>query len=687
MLGIARYFWRLIPGNPILLRVVEIGGKRKRDLIIRWGYLGLLILVVVLSLLSVGGGAGGLSELAQMSGRIFERMSYLQLALVALLAPIFTAGAITQEKDSQTYDILLSTPLTNGQIVLGSLVSRLFFVLVLLLSGIPIFAITQIFGGVTIGAIVVSFAIAAATAFITGALAMAIATFGVGTRRTIFSFYLFIAAYLVGLYFLDDWGTLHPLGMDGTPLRTSWLTGIHPFLALRTLFDRDYLPPALGELPASLRTWPLGWYWTHPAGFFITSMSVLGLLIVCPSILLLRRVAQAGISLRRAVLGKLGLASPDRQREARTVWSNPIAWREARTRSSAARSLILRYGFVLAGLIAAGVMVWMYAMDVPAGRFISATGYDAGRQQLTVYQNNGPAQTYHVASDVEVKVEGRKADASMLGRDYAVLGEMSVLQSPAGPIITGINLGPRQRRLPTELAGQLLLGLVMVELTIILLIVTNAAASTVTREREDGTLDLLLSTPITSRYYLWGKLRGLVSYILPLVAVPVLSVAAFVVVDFFTWIGSADPSASWLVFPEAVVLIPAVMVMAAALAAMVGMQISLRCRTTVMAVMSSVGVMLGLYAVLWWLGYQVMGWRSNSGPIPLVVASLSPFSLLSLFIDPLEFGGRYFLNGDMAAFARTFLFTFGWISVGVYGIVVWSMYRSMVRNFDMMIRR
>src|SRR5699024_7090013 len=117
---------------------------------------------------------------------------------------------------SQTYDILLSTPLSNGQIVLGSLLSRLFFIIALLAAGIPIFAITQIFGGVAMGDIALSFAIAAATAFITGALAMAIATFGVGTRRTLLSFYLFIAVYLVGLYLLDGLAFLHPIGSDGT---------------------------------------------------------------------------------------------------------------------------------------------------------------------------------------------------------------------------------------------------------------------------------------------------------------------------------------------------------------------------------------------------------------------------------------------------------------------------------------
>src|SRR5438477_2586702 len=205
MLGITDYLWRLLPANPILLRVVESGGKRKRDLFIRCGYLGLLITLVIFSLITSSNQISGmsLSALASESGRIFQSMSYLQLGLVALLAPIFTAGAITQEKDSQTYDILLTTPLTNGQIVLGSLMSRLFFVIALLISGIPIFSVTQIFGGVAIDSIVISFAVAAATAFVTGALAMAIATFKVGTRRTIFSFYLFIVIYLVGLFLLD----------------------------------------------------------------------------------------------------------------------------------------------------------------------------------------------------------------------------------------------------------------------------------------------------------------------------------------------------------------------------------------------------------------------------------------------------------------------------------------------------
>src|SRR5258706_2631615 len=137
-----------------------------------------------------------LDQLAKVSAQLFRTTSYWQLGLVAFLAPVFTAGAITQEKDSQTYDILLATPLSNAQIVLGSLLSRLFFVVTLLVSGIPGFSITQVFGGVAISSIAYSFRIADATAFVTGSIAMAIAGVKGGTPRTSFSLYLFISLHL-----------------------------------------------------------------------------------------------------------------------------------------------------------------------------------------------------------------------------------------------------------------------------------------------------------------------------------------------------------------------------------------------------------------------------------------------------------------------------------------------------------
>ena len=223
----------------------------------------------------------------------------------------------------------------------------------------------------------------------------------------------------------------------------------------------------------------------------------------------------------------------------------------------------------------------------------------------------------------------------------------------------------------------------------ILLIVTNAAASTVTREKEDGTLDLLLSSPITSRYYIWGKLRGLVSFVLPLVAVPVASVGLFLIYDIGTsvWNGG-NTSAEWTVFPEAVVLLPFMLIIVCAFAAILGMQMSLRCRTTVMAVMSSVGIVVGICAFMGWCGFGFL--KTSSSALPLAVGSFSPFTLMQMLIDPLSAGPDHFgarvSESDMTT-NRTVIAMFSLIAVGIYVAVVWNMYAGMVKNFDMTIRK
>ncbi len=710
-LGFLDYAWRLIPANPILLRVVESGGKRRRDLFIRCGYLGLLVFLVIFSLMSSGSSTAGtdLSALAKESAAIFQRMSYLQLGLVSLLAPIFTAGAITQEKDSQTYDILLSTPLTNGQIVLGSLLSRLFFVVALLISGIPVFSITQIFGGVAIKSIVQSFGIAAATAFVTGALAMAIAVFKVGTRRTIFSFYLFIVIYLVGGYLLDKIPQLHITLVDGSVSTTSWLTGMHPFLALEAIFnDPHYTPPDILALPADLRGWPIGTYLSHPAQFYTSFMFLLSFVLVTPSIALLRRLAQSTTSFKTAILKKLRITRGDQTRKPRYVWANPIAWREAKTKASAARATTLRYGFMAAGVIGAIILLWRFATIIQPKTFIDDTSYNASAGLLTVYSTTGEPRTFRLPPDVSIKYGGNAIQLEELRGKYAVVATEKKLGAPAAANTPG-------RRPPSSLAPvssqtvwatlvvseiprlmndtsvrSFLLGMVIVEFAVILLIVTNAAASTVTREKEDGTLDILLTSPITSRYYIWGKLRGLVSFVLPLIMVPVVSVLLFIVYDFWRrttfW---DDPNFKWIVLPEAVVLMPGMLIIVTSFAAIVGMQMSLRCRTTVMAVMTSVGIVVGVCAALGWCGYTVLSGSGNE--IGVVIGSFSPFTILTILIDPYQFAGGVFNPNpgqiDNSGGARFLMCAFTVVAVGAYTAVVWSMYRSMVKNFDMTIRR
>ena len=706
MLGVGNYLWRLVPANPILLRVVEAGGKRKRDLLIRCIYLGGLLGVVIFLLLQSAGSlaSADLAELSKQSASIFYGMSYLQLFLVTLLAPVFTAGAITQEKDSQTYDILLSTPLTNGQIVLGSLLSRLFFVLALLISGIPIFSVTQIFGGVAIRDITMSFLIAAATAFVTGALAMAIATFKVGTRRTIFSFYLFIMLYLAIPLALEYMGYFRVPGRTQNS-HISLFSGFHPFLALKCIFGLpEYMPPDPGTLTGYSAL--SRWYLSSPHTFYVSFMMFLSIVLVTPSIILLRMMAQTNLTFRGWLLTKLHLSKGDKTRKPRYVWSNPIAWREAKTKASASRAVFLRYGFMVLGIAGAVTILYFSHKYPPVRTYIATAGYDPVQGTVTINDDNVP-EVYRIRTQPET-VAGRISQPTAIflvgvtetgqpqkvGTEYlrdGMIVEPGTLIPDAnakGRVLNSITLRFPQPVLSELKARQFLLGAIMVELAVILLVVTQSAASTVTREKEDGTLDLLLSTPITSRYYIWGKLRGLVSFVLPLIAVPLFSILLFVVADIVAPRRATSTGTGWMVFPESVLVLPGTLIMSAAFAAILGMQMSLRCRKTVMAVMSSVAIVAGIGGGLWMCGYSAAS-SAGFGQPGLAIAAFSPFTLIAMLVSPLDVAPEVFTSTvprDLID-ARVLIFIFGWIATAIYALVVWGMYKSMVHNFDMTIRK
>lgn len=688
MIAVARdIFWRLIPANPILLRIISMAGKRRRDMLIRCGYLGLLCLWVIFMMLT-SSSQSRLDELAKSSASIFQSISYVQLILVALLAPVFTAGAITQEGDSQTYDILLATPMSNGQIVLGSLLSRVFFVIALLLSGVPVFAITQIFGGVGIWNILYSFGIAAGTAFLTGAIAMALATFRIGSRRTIFGFYLFIVIYMVGLVLLDQVPFLQVAGgalYINESSHISWFTGINPFLALRaSMGDPAYLPPMAVDLPAALRVWPIGWYLTSPHTFYIAATFFIGFVLTVPSVVFLRRVAQSTLTIRNWFLLKLRIIRSATTHKPRYVWHNPIAWREAKTKASAARMTWMRYALIAAGLAGALWTLGRFAHVEMPDKYISRNAFDPEQGMVTILTADRSIVQPYVPG-LKVTLDGKAVPIQSLDGRYGVKG-YSVSQS-AKKEVTAIDLVSPVRGLSLNEAQTYLFWMLLLEIAIVLIVITNVAASTVTREKEDGSLDLLLSSPITSRYYLWGKLRGLLSLALPLNLVPIASIIVFVFYDIFRMV-SEGGQFQWVIFPEAIVLVPLILMTLTALGAVIGIEMSLRCRRTMAAVMISVAIVVGAVGIVGLIGNAIADNMSMNWA-PLVIASFSPVTIVSLLAAPTQYGGRVFSEGtaDMLMGARIGMFVGSLISSGVYALIIWAIYKSMVKNFDMTIRK
>lgn len=622
MQAVYLWFWRLLPGNPMVVRIVQGGSRQARHLWVRLGYLGALILLMLIGLMSAGSVMGGevsLTSLAKSGTWVFAIISYGQVVLVCLISPLFMAGAIGQERAGQTYNILLTTPLSNLQIVLGSLFGRLFFILALLLSGLPLYAVLLIFGGVPAWSVLVSFSVAACTALFVGSVAVTLSAMRAGGRKAVFSFVITVAAYLVGAYLLDR--TL--LREIGTPDTTTWLTGLHPLLVMEaSINSANYGPPAaetLAHLPG-----PIRFYLAKPFAAFASICGLLSLAQIIFCAVILRSVGQGEWPIIRWLKSQFRLPQEnggERRRPAREVWANPIAWREAATRGRGASGLIARMSFTVLGLLLGAALIFLYHIDM-----------------LPKLPNSTRAEVFQ-----------------------------------------GV-----------------LFGVLVLEVSIILLVALYMSAGCVSREREDGTLDLLLTTPTTPRQYVWGKLRGLVSFLSLMLAVPVLTVA---MVSLYSIIGYSLnwPQATYsvsviiqggnltrhplLMLPEASVLLALMLVPCVAACVMFGMRCSVKSKSVLSAVVTSVSVVGVLALFFGFCGATVIDKIAYVGP---VLNGLSPTTNLLMIVNPWQRIEGFILDPVPG---RVSLVVAAIVTAATYLTIVYAMLQSMVSGFDHSVRK
>lgn len=625
-----RWLWTLMVANPMLVRIVQGGSRRPRHLWVRMGYLGGLIALVLVGLLSAGGFTGRvhLTELAMAGTTVFAVVAYGQVIAVCLLAPLFMAGAIDQERRGRTYDILLTTPLSNLQIVLGSLLGRLFFVIALLLSGLPLFAVLLIFGGVPIDSIFQAFAVAGLTALSVGAVAVTLSVFRTGGRKAVFGFVIAVAGYLVVAYAVDALLLRRLPGPGGAADATTWLTPLHPLLVLEASLNRANYQPLgeehLAEYPAIV-----AWYLAEPFRTFATLSLLVSVGLVATSATLLRRIGQGEATWTHWLRKRLRLptAPGERRRAPRPVGANPIAWREAHTRGRVVSGILTRWAYAATALAAAGALLGLYHFD----RLPELPGADG------------------------------------------------------------------QTRRGHEVLHDGLLILLWLEVAVVTLVALYMSAGAVSREREDGTLDLFLATPLTPREYLWGKLRGLVSFLSRLIAVPVATLALvsgyglvgwWVGSERATYLHSAVATGGARVTREPLVLLPEapllflmMLVPFVALCVMAGLHWSIKSRGVMGAVVPSVGIVAVLVLVL-----GLCGWNAAAN-VPLIgpmFNAFSPATNVAMIIDPWNRVSNFAENPQMG---RVSLFVAGAIAAGGYSLIVYAMLLSMVKGFDQTVRK
>ncbi len=112
---------------------------------------------------------------------MFSRLAWLEFAASAVMMPAITSGCITGEREKKTLELVLTTRMTPAEIILGKLLSALSGVVVLLLTGTPVFAAVLLFGGVRPRDLALLYLLILLTACFTGSIGM---FFSAVSRRT-----------------------------------------------------------------------------------------------------------------------------------------------------------------------------------------------------------------------------------------------------------------------------------------------------------------------------------------------------------------------------------------------------------------------------------------------------------------------------------------------------------------------
>ncbi len=125
---------------------------------------------------------------------VFLGLVAFQLGLVCFLAPSFTAGVISGERERQTYDLLMTTPLALTLIVAAKLLAALAYVFLLIIAVLPLLSISLFLGGVAPEEVLIAFLMLFASALSFGTIGLC---FSAWVRSTIGAAALAYGAMLV----------------------------------------------------------------------------------------------------------------------------------------------------------------------------------------------------------------------------------------------------------------------------------------------------------------------------------------------------------------------------------------------------------------------------------------------------------------------------------------------------------
>lgn len=260
--------------NSVAARELRTRMRGWRSIVVLVAYMAVLGLIAIGFLIQQAGPSTNQSS--QVGLQLFQVLAIFQLFLIMFITPASTAGAISGERQRQTWDLLLVTRLSTFDIVWGKLVAGLAFNLLLIFGSLPLFSLVFLFGGVAPEDLLHVYIVFLVTVILLGMISLFISALtprlaSAMILSNVVALLLGIGVSLLSLY-LENWGQQNyitsnngpPQQVPAPPLTP--LAHLDPFAALASALpttDGTSFLGGLGKihLPLLHGTIPLwGWF-------------------------------------------------------------------------------------------------------------------------------------------------------------------------------------------------------------------------------------------------------------------------------------------------------------------------------------------------------------------------------------------------------------------------------------------
>ncbi len=367
-----------------------------------------------------------------------------QLGMILLVAPAATAGTLCLDRQRGTLAHVMSTDLTNAEVVLGKLFARMLPVFGLVFASLGVISLCTLMGGIDPMGLMGSLLVSLGCALLAGTLAFLLSVWAGKTHEVIMGTYVILLIWL--LAYPTWWIIRNPFMGLGPP---KWLEDINPFLLIAEVRP--------GRVPLEKHA------------LFASVCVAISALMTLVAVWRIRAAAisqmnRSAVRRKRRWWGKKGVAGPRPEvgpgrfrrlvrRFSPSLDRNPVLWREWHRMKPSWWSRIIWYVYAAFSLAATLFTVFLLLVDMS--------------------------------------------------------------RSSEAPLIIGNAL-------------QLAIGLLLLSVT---------AATALAEERVRGSLDVLLTTPLSTRTILAGKWWGTYRTVPVLAVLPAVMIAGAVTLF--------DPSTRW----------------------------------------------------------------------------------------------------------------------------------------------